>query len=134
MTSECKCKILGFIGQRGIIRPDGEVRISVKVLATNCIVNLVTMSPEVFCLTLSHTLVDAGTEMDQQKIDDLCLYATHSDPLLRGSIYVLAGAFVRSTILNSNAQSSQLPENLMNILKEVVKKKQFVCHRNIYLY
>ncbi|XP_035714304.1 huntingtin isoform X3 [Folsomia candida] len=98
-------------GQKGIIRPDGEVRVSVKVLATNCIVNLVAICPKIFKMTLSHVLVDACSDGEkQQKIEDIGIYVSHSDPLLRGTIYVLIGTFIQSTLMS--CLNSPLPEDV----------------------
>lgn len=62
-------------------------------------------------MTLSHVLVDACSDGEkQQKIEDIGIYVSHSDPLLRGTIYVLIGTFIQSTLMS--CLNSPLPEDV----------------------
>lgn len=107
------------VGQKGYERPDGEVRISVKVLAINCLVNLVKIQLDVYFLPLSHDLVESDDEM-AQKIEDICLYASHGDPLLRGCTYVFAGYVVDGLVTQQTSRSVRREDlsQLIAILKK----------------
>lgn len=108
-------------GQKGFERPDGEIRISVKVLAINCLVNLVKISLDIYFLPLSHDLVDCnedGSGGNHQEIKDVCLYASHSDPLLRGCTYVLVGYVLEGVVV----QRRDSVEGELSQLTEILKK------------
>lgn len=115
-TYSSKIKFL-FVGQKDVIRSEVEIRVSVKVLATNCIVNLVAICPDVFKLTLSHILVDAGSLECKQTIEDISIYSSHSDPLLRGTVCVLIGTFIGSTLMKGLGAPLSPDYNLNSLAK-----------------
>jgi len=90
--------ILVFTGKQGYERSDNEIRVTVKVLAINCIINSIQLCPIVYFLPLSPTQVEPDETEKQQKISDVSLYSRHHDPLLRGSTYLLIGHFLRQIL------------------------------------
>ncbi|CAG7730919.1 unnamed protein product [Allacma fusca] len=92
-------------GQKGHLRPDIEVRISVKVLASNCLINLISICPQIFSLPLSVDANDSESATTQT-VDDILLFMKHSDPLLRGSCYILIGNLINS-ILSAQLEDSK---------------------------
>lgn len=79
------------------------MRVTVKVLAINCITNSIQLLPLVYNLPLALTEPDSEDVESVQKISDVSLYSTHHDPLLRGSTYVLIGHFI-NRILRMNPE------------------------------
>jgi hypothetical protein len=108
-------------GQNGVIKPEGEVRTSIRVLTTNCIINLVQMASEIFDLTLSPVLVEPDSEFDGQTMRDICIYSCHSDPLLRGSVYILIGVYIRSVFLD---RKKILDGSILDLDSLIAKLKQ----------
>lgn len=114
------CILCVLAGQKGYERPDGEIRISVKVLAINCLVNLVKISLDIYFLPLSHDLVDCNDDGGtHQEIKDVCLYASHGDPLLRGCTYVLIGYVLEGAVVQKQKDRVQGElSNMTDILKK----------------
>lgn len=128
---------LGFYydsGQKGYKKPDNEVRVSVKVLAINCLVNLVKISPDIFFLPLSHDASELDTDANEhQKIEDLCLYASHNDPLMRGSTFVLIGSVLESLVVRTGSDHRTTDiSNWITILKNVIRL-QILFHTSNYV-
>lgn len=68
--------------------------------------------------------MDTGNEAQQQRVDELIIYGTHNDPLLRGTVYVLIGTFIKSTITKNweNPQTYNVDiMNLIGTLSQVIK-------------
>lgn len=113
--------MIDFTGQKGLIRSDSEVRTSVKVLAFNCLVDLVQLSPTVFHLPLS-----PNSSPDDGNLEDVLLYSSHSDPLLRGAVYMLAGQYLRlanyfPNFFESNQIDSNIVDQLVSVLTNGLK-------------
>jgi len=89
-------------GQKGTMRSDSEIKVSAKVLALNCITNILHMKPELFYLTLAHDTSTEEDDKDMQTVQDIMLYLSHNDPLLRGSVYVLLGSTLQSILQSSS--------------------------------
>jgi len=109
-------------GRKGYQRPDSEIRVTVKVLAINCIINAVKLCPQIVHLPLSTALPQSTEESPEelQTVEDICLYSSHHDPLLRGSLYSLVGQLIHRVLELNQGSFKQYPvslEKLIGILK-----------------
>ncbi|XP_028391517.1 LOW QUALITY PROTEIN: huntingtin-like [Dendronephthya gigantea] len=90
-------------GKSGEILSDRKVRVSVKSLALNCLGAIFKIYPQVF---LARVLPagegeETGDESYQQMIREVLLYVEHHDPTIRGSLAVLLGNFINSSLVRS---------------------------------
>ena len=65
-------------------------------------------------------------ESSAQSIDDVLLYVKHSDPLLRGSTYVLIGTLIES-MLRSRMSSDEFYEARIDELTRLLIQVCFNC-------
>lgn len=82
-----------------------------------------------------------------QHLSDILLYATHSDPQLRGTVRVLIASFIKAVLINSsgnynmwvdkNAEVNNRDifkiEQLMDIMVKVITV-MLCCHNFIYVF
>lgn len=70
------------------------------------------------------------SEIDQY-LYDICLFKTHTDPLLRGSIYVLVGNVIRSVLLQRNGVFDDLSVELSELISALKMVLNFVVQYSI---
>nr|XP_045607422.1 huntingtin-like isoform X3 [Procambarus clarkii] len=89
-------------GHVGSLVPDRTVRVSVKVLALNCVGLAVMVMPS---LMAEPMFVDAAGELElQQHIDDTLRFHSHSDPQLGASVGIVIGQFIRASLVHGCGQ------------------------------
>ena len=90
-------------GKNGEILSDRLVRVSVKSLSLNCLAAIFKIHPQAFLMRVLPEVDDEGNNDDsnQQLIREVLLYEGHHDPLIRGSLALLLGNLVRSSIERS---------------------------------
>ena len=90
-------------GKNGEILSDRLVRVSVKSLALNCLAAIFRIHPQVFLMCVVPEVDDKGINDDdnQQLIREVLLYQGHHDPIIRGSLALLLGNFLQSSLINS---------------------------------
>ena len=99
------CSFL-LAGRAGQVLPDSRTRVSVKLLALNCLGHALTIYPEAFLArVMPDEESDATNEEDaansEQLVRDCCLFTEHSDPQVRGMISVVAGQFIKAALCKS---------------------------------
>lgn len=92
------CSKFLLSGVKGGLVPDKQVRVSIKVLALHSLSLLLHFHPNTLLLKLHKRTIDDNDidNNDMQDIRDVLLYASHSDPQLKGNVALLIGAFVSS--------------------------------------
>jgi huntingtin len=90
-------------GKNGEILSDRLVRVSVKSLSLNCLAAIFKIHPQAFLMRVLPEVDDEGNNDDsnQQLIREVLLYEGHHDPLIRGSLALLLGNLVRSSLEKS---------------------------------
>ncbi|KAK8726707.1 hypothetical protein OTU49_010010, partial [Cherax quadricarinatus] len=89
-------------GHAGLLVPDRAVRVSVKVLALNCVGLAVMVMPSLMAEPL---YTDAIGELElQQHIDDVLRFHSHSDPQLGASVGTVIGQFIRASLVHGCGQ------------------------------
>lgn len=84
------------------------MRVSVKSLALNCLSTILELYPQVL---LKHLDKNQTT----QQLADVLLYATHSDPQLRGNIRTLIACFVKAVLINNSGNYSSWIETTTRV-------------------
>lgn len=87
------CSSFLLTGARGMHMPDRNVRVSVKTLALSCLGDIFTLYPKAFFLDL-HIADSVGAQGECQKVWDVLLYLSHSDPHLKGQSALMLGHFI----------------------------------------
>ncbi|CAL4162698.1 unnamed protein product, partial [Meganyctiphanes norvegica] len=85
-------------GHCGSLIPDRTVRVSVKVLALNCLGLALTIMPQLLGDPL-YINVDGDTELVQH-IDDVLRYHAHSDPQLSATVGTVVGQYIRASLIH----------------------------------
>ncbi|KAK7070047.1 hypothetical protein SK128_013642, partial [Halocaridina rubra] len=93
-------------GHVGSLIADRSVRVSVKVLALNCVGLAVMVMPSLMGESLFND--PAGEKELQQHIDDILRYHSHSDPQLGASVATVIGQFVRASLIHGGGQYNDL--------------------------
>lgn len=93
----CRCFLL--TGYPGCIIPDRQTRVSIKVQALGCVAAAVALHPAIFFETLF--VQDKENIDSMQYIQDICLYANHSDPQLCGQSALLIGSLIKALLNES---------------------------------
>ncbi|KAG7155913.1 Huntingtin-like [Homarus americanus] len=109
-------------GHVGSLIPDRTVRVSVKVLALNCVGLAVTVMPSLMAEPL---FTDATGESElQQHIDDILRFHSHSDPQLGTSVGTVIGQFIRASLVHGCGQYNDFgrPGLALSSLLEVLCK------------
>lgn len=94
-------KTLLLTGHPSTLIPDKNVRISVKSLALTCLSSILQYFPRILLYNLDKR-ARVGAK-DVQKLSDILLYIDHNDPQLRGNVTCLVGVFIKSVLLNAQA-------------------------------
>lgn len=78
---------------------DHKVRVSVKSLALGCLAAIFKLYPKAFFARVLPEGEDEGIESDfQQLVRDVLLYSRHHDPQVRGSLAILLGNLLESSL------------------------------------
>ncbi|XP_044273862.1 huntingtin isoform X3 [Varanus komodoensis] len=88
-------------GEKGVLVPDKDVRVSVKALAVSCVGAAISLYPEAFFSKLYKMPFEATEESDEQYINDITNYTDHGDPQIRGATAILCGTIVYSILSKS---------------------------------
>uniref|UniRef100_A0A673TZ91 Huntingtin n=1 Tax=Suricata suricatta TaxID=37032 RepID=A0A673TZ91_SURSU len=91
-------------GEKNVLVPDRDVRVSVKALALSCVGAAVALHPESFFSKLYKAPLDAVEDPEEQYVSDILNYIGHGDPQVRGATAVLVGALVSSVLSKSHFQ------------------------------
>jgi huntingtin len=96
------CSLL-LSGKNGEILSDRLVRVSVKSLALNCLAAIFRIHPPAFLMHVVPEVDDEGINGDgnQQLIREILLYQGHHDPIIRGSLGLLVGSLMQSSLKRS---------------------------------
>ncbi|GFT39474.1 huntingtin [Nephila pilipes] len=126
------CSSFLLTGTPGYCIPDRNVRISVKSLALGCLSSIFSLYPNGFLLPLHlNTGSTDNNNIDEQRVWDVILYSTHSDPHIRGQTCVMIGSFLGHALREAgglwskwicsqiNTDAPSLPCLLSNILSIV---------------
>ncbi|XP_076067326.1 huntingtin isoform X2 [Oratosquilla oratoria] len=96
------CSSFLLSGHVGSVIPDKTIRVSVKVLALNCVAAASSLVPNVMGETL---FIGAEGDIElQQHVDDVLRYHSHTDPQLGASVALLAGHFVQANLIHGGGQ------------------------------
>lgn len=87
-------------GQPNSLIPDRIVRVSVKSLALSCLSTILEIYPQV----LLKYLDKSSQPKALQQLSDVFLYATHSDPQLRGAVRILIASFVKAALISGSGR------------------------------
>uniref|UniRef100_A0A452S207 Huntingtin n=1 Tax=Ursus americanus TaxID=9643 RepID=A0A452S207_URSAM len=83
-------------GEKNVLVPDRDVRVSVKALALSCVGAAVALHPESFFSKLYKVPLDT-----EQYVSDILSYIDHGDPQVRGATAVLCGTLISSILSRS---------------------------------
>ncbi|XP_064096525.1 huntingtin-like [Macrobrachium nipponense] len=109
-------------GHVGSLISDRAVRVSVKVLALNCVGLAVMVMPSLMGEPL---FIDPAAETElQQHVDDILRYHGHSDPQLGASVATVIGQYIRASLIHGGGQYNDLgrPGLALSSLLEVLCK------------
>lgn len=96
------------------------MRVSVKSLALTCLSTILELCPQVLLKYLDKN-------QKSQQLSDVLLYATHSDPQLRGTIRTLISSFVKAVLINNSGNySGWIEKNAAVKDNEMFKMQQLV--------
>ncbi|XP_005093645.2 huntingtin [Aplysia californica] len=98
------CKRFLLTGVPEGLVSDKQVRVSLKSLALGCVAHSVAICPRLFLFKVCPTATGAGSD---QNLQDLTLYAGHSDHQLKGQTALVLGSFIRAALLEGRADFSQ---------------------------
>jgi huntingtin len=92
-------------GKSQILKSDKDVKIFIKAIALECITNVVSILPNVVCMTLYDTenqLKNDNNNEIKQYLWDLLLYTNHSDDKMKTQITLLIGNLINTSLLQSD--------------------------------
>lgn len=116
----CRYLVSSFLlaGAPGQLIPDKVFRVSVKSLALNCVGHILRLYPNLLLSTIDKTQNSAE---DQQYISDILLFASHSDPQIRGNVATVIGCFLKAVFLQSGGKYKNMDIFLKYSLPDKVK-------------
>ncbi|RWS31040.1 huntingtin-like protein [Leptotrombidium deliense] len=82
-------------GNKGGLISDKSVKVSVKSLALLCLADIFRYCPQCFVIDLN---INGQLNETVQKVWDVVLYSSHSDPHLRGQVAILIGNFTSQVL------------------------------------
>uniref|UniRef100_A0A8C7ABF9 Huntingtin n=1 Tax=Neovison vison TaxID=452646 RepID=A0A8C7ABF9_NEOVI len=85
-------------GEKNVLVPDRDVRVSVKALALSCVGAAVALHPESFFSKLYKVPLDTMEHPEEQYVSDILNYIDHGDPQVRGATAVLCGTLISSIL------------------------------------
>ncbi|XP_046850180.1 huntingtin-like isoform X3 [Xenia sp. Carnegie-2017] len=88
-------------GKSGEMISDRKVRVSVKSLALNCLAAICKIYPQCFLARVRPDNEDVQGDEGEQWIREVLLYESHHDPIIRGSLSLLIGNFLQSSLTAS---------------------------------
>ncbi|XP_062068838.1 huntingtin isoform X1 [Lepus europaeus] len=88
-------------GEKNVLVPDRDVRVSVKALALSCVGAAVALHPESFFSTLYKAPLDTVEHREEQYVSDILNYIDHGDPQVRGATAILCGTLISSILSRS---------------------------------
>ncbi|XP_004624658.1 huntingtin isoform X2 [Octodon degus] len=88
-------------GEKNVLVPDRDVRVSVKALALSCVGAAVALHPESFFSKLYKVPLDTMEYPEEQYISDVLNYINHGDPQVRGATAILCGTLISSVLSRS---------------------------------
>uniref|UniRef100_A0A8C7ACU7 Huntingtin n=1 Tax=Neovison vison TaxID=452646 RepID=A0A8C7ACU7_NEOVI len=91
-------------GEKNVLVPDRDVRVSVKALALSCVGAAVALHPESFFSKLYKVPLDTMEHPEEQYVSDILNYIDHGDPQVRGATAVLCGTLISSILSRSRFQ------------------------------
>ncbi|XP_034861299.1 huntingtin isoform X5 [Mirounga leonina] len=91
-------------GEKNVLVPDRDVRVSVKALALSCVGAAVALHPESFFSKLYKVPLDTMEYPEEQYVSDILNYIDHGDPQVRGATAVLCGTLISSILSRSRFQ------------------------------
>ncbi|EFB15589.1 hypothetical protein PANDA_004691, partial [Ailuropoda melanoleuca] len=91
-------------GEKNVLVPDRDVRVSVKALALSCVGAAVALHPESFFSKLYKVPLDTMVYPEEQYVSDILSYIDHGDPQVRGATAVLCGTLISSILSRSRFQ------------------------------
>ncbi|XP_026341829.2 huntingtin [Ursus arctos] len=91
-------------GEKNVLVPDRDVRVSVKALALSCVGAAVALHPESFFSKLYKVPLDTVEYPEEQYVSDILSYIDHGDPQVRGATAVLCGTLISSILSRSRFQ------------------------------
>ncbi|KAK3887735.1 hypothetical protein Pcinc_008172 [Petrolisthes cinctipes] len=115
-------------GHVGSLIPDRTVRVSIKVLALNCVGLSVMVLPSLMAQPL---FIDATGESELvQHLDDVLRFHSHSDPQLGASVGMVIGQYIRASLVHGCGHYADLsrPGLALSSLLEILCK--LLCHES----
>ncbi|XP_055988635.1 huntingtin isoform X2 [Sorex fumeus] len=88
-------------GEKNVLVPDRDVRVSVKALALSCVGAAVALHPEAFFSKLYRVPLDPMEYPEEQYVSDILNYINHGDPQVRGATALLCGTLICSVLSSS---------------------------------
>ncbi|XP_013013172.2 huntingtin isoform X3 [Cavia porcellus] len=88
-------------GEKNVLVPDRDVRVSVKALALSCVGAAVALHPESFFSKLYKHPLDTTEYPEEQYVSDVLNYIDHGDPQVRGATAILCGTLISSVLSRS---------------------------------
>ncbi|XP_075848995.1 huntingtin isoform X5 [Microcebus murinus] len=88
-------------GEKNVLVPDRDVRVSVKALALSCIGAAVALHPESFFSKLYKVPLDTMEYPEEQYVSDILNYIDHGDPQVRGATAILCGTLICAILSRS---------------------------------
>ncbi|XP_072857095.2 huntingtin isoform X2 [Pogona vitticeps] len=89
-------------GEKGVLVPDKDVRVSVKALAISCVGAAVALHPEAFFSRLYKMSCEVTKEeCEEEYVKDILNYIDHGDPQIRGATAILCGTIIYSILSKS---------------------------------
>ncbi|XP_040822385.1 huntingtin [Ochotona curzoniae] len=88
-------------GEKSVLVPDRDVRVSVKALALSCIGAAAGLHPESFFSRLYKAPLDTAESPEEQYVSDILSYIDHGDPQVRGATAILCGTLVCAILSQS---------------------------------
>uniref|UniRef100_A0A8C0PZF1 Huntingtin n=1 Tax=Canis lupus familiaris TaxID=9615 RepID=A0A8C0PZF1_CANLF len=98
------CASFLLTGEKNVLVPDRDVRVSVKALALSCVGAAVALHPESFFSKLYKVPLDTMEYPEEQYVSDILNYIDHGDPQVRGATAVLCGTLISSILSRSRFQ------------------------------
>ncbi|XP_050730332.1 huntingtin-like isoform X2 [Eriocheir sinensis] len=109
-------------GHLGSLVPDRTVRVSVKVLALNCVGLAGVVMPSILAQPL---FLDAVGEVELlQHVDDILRFHSHADPQIGASVGIVIGQFIRASLVHGCGQYNDFsrPSLTLSSLLEILCK------------
>nr|AAH80340.1 huntingtin [Xenopus tropicalis] len=92
-------------GQKSVLVPDRDVRVSVKALAVSCVGAAVALLPESFFSKLYKLPTETTESQEIQYVSDILNYINHGDPQVRGATAILSGTIVFSVLSKAHFEA-----------------------------